>query len=173
MRAGILTPAPNLALALLAAPLVDQEVHRDQADLPEDEEQQQVQRQEDAQHAHLQQEEQDHVGLDPVLDAEGGQDRQRGQQRGQQHHGQRDAIHAQVEGGVDRRCTRRLAARTGSRLWPDRSANHRIRVRISGIKLSTKAVQRIRSFCSLGSSSKITAASSRSEQDERQQVIQQ
>ncbi len=54
--------------AVRAAPDADDQVHRDQDDLPEDVEEEQVQGHEDADHADLEDEEGDHVALHPVLD---------------------------------------------------------------------------------------------------------
>ena len=85
------------------APLVDQEIHRNKADFPEDEEDQQVEGHEDAQHARLEEQEQHHVGLDTVGHAEGGQNGERREQRGQQDHGQRKPIHAEMKRGIDGR----------------------------------------------------------------------
>ena len=51
------------------APLVDEEVHRDEADFPEDKEDQQVNRHEDAQHPGLEEQEQHHIGLDTICNA--------------------------------------------------------------------------------------------------------
>jgi hypothetical protein len=50
-------------IAVLTAPLADQEVHWHQANFPKDKEQQQVERHKDAQHARFQQQEQDHIRL--------------------------------------------------------------------------------------------------------------
>ena len=50
------------------APHADQEVHRHQGEFPEDVEQEQVQRHEHTDHAHFQQQEEDHEVLDPLLD---------------------------------------------------------------------------------------------------------
>ncbi len=80
--------APHFTLALLTAPLVDQEVHRDQPKLPKDEEDQQIEAHKHAQHAHFQQHKQDHIRLDAIFYRERSQDRQRGKQRGEQHHRQ-------------------------------------------------------------------------------------
>ena len=53
--------------AARTAPDADDEVHRHQHGFPEDEEQQEIERHEDAQHAGLQQEEERVVFLQPVL----------------------------------------------------------------------------------------------------------
>ena len=55
-------------LAARAAPDADQEVHRQEHHFPEDVEQEEVERDEDAHHAGLQQQEQDEVALDVLLD---------------------------------------------------------------------------------------------------------
>ncbi len=83
--------------AVGATPDADDEVHRHQDDLPEDVEQEQVQGQEHAQHAHLEREEGDHVFLDARLDGpEGRQDADPGEQRGEDHQQQADAVHAHL-----------------------------------------------------------------------------
>ena len=51
-----------------AAPDPDDQVHRDEDDLPEDVEEEQVEGDEDADHPDLEDQERDHVLLDPVLD---------------------------------------------------------------------------------------------------------
>ena len=64
--------------AVGAAPDADDEVHRHEDDFPEDVEEEEVEGQEDAQHAHLEDEEGDHVLLHARLDgAEAGQDADR------------------------------------------------------------------------------------------------
>ncbi len=84
--------------AVGAAPDADDEVHRHQHDFPEDVEQEEVQGQEDAQHAHFEDEEGDHVLLHPLLDGpEAGQDADPRQERRQHHQQQADAIHAELE----------------------------------------------------------------------------
>jgi hypothetical protein len=84
-----------------AAPDADQEVHRHQGELPEDEEQEQVLGQEHTHHAHFQQQEEDHEILDPLLDRlPGRQDRDRGQEGGQQHQQDAQPIDAHEIGDI-------------------------------------------------------------------------
>ena len=112
--------------------------------LPEDEEDQQVERQEDAQHACFQEEEEHHVGFDAVGDAEGGQDGQRREQRGQQNHRQRDAIHAEVEGGIDGLVPDDIVLRTGNLASRAVEAEPQATsVSTNGIRLAPNANQRI------------------------------
>ena len=86
----------------LAAPHADQKIHRDQHDFPEDVEQEQINRDEGADHPGLQNEEADQVFLDPLGHAApGGQHHQRRQQRGQQDQEQTDAVHAYVVGHAE------------------------------------------------------------------------
>ena len=66
------------------APDADQEVHRQQHHFPEHVEQEEVERQEDAEHARFQQQEQDAVGLHVLLDRPAGAHRQHADERGQQ-----------------------------------------------------------------------------------------
>ena len=79
------------------APDADQEIHRDQHDLPEHVEQEQVNGHEGAQHAGLQEQEKELILLDPVPHiTPAGQQHQRGQKAGQQHQKQADAVHPDV-----------------------------------------------------------------------------
>ena len=90
--------------AVLAAPLADQEVHRDQAELEEDEEEHQVQRDEDADHGRLEHQHQGQECPGPLVDVEVAEvDGDRHQQRRQQHQEEADAVHAQEVGKADRR----------------------------------------------------------------------
>ncbi len=85
------------------APNPDQEVHRHEADLPEHVEEHEVERDKHAQHAHLEQEEQEEELAHPRLDGAGGvPEAKRGQERGQENEGHAQAIHAHVEGDVER-----------------------------------------------------------------------
>ena len=80
-----------------AAPDPDDQVHRDEDDLPEDVEQERVEREEDADHPDLEHEERDHVFLDPRLDRlEAGQDRDPRQRRGQDHQRDRQPVRAEL-----------------------------------------------------------------------------
>jgi hypothetical protein len=65
------------------SPDPDQEVHRNEHDLPEDVEEEEIERGEDPDHSGLEQEEGDHVGLHPGRDGEGEEDRDRREKRGQ------------------------------------------------------------------------------------------
>ena len=87
-----------------SAPDADQEVHRDEREFPEDVEQEQVLRQEDADHAHFEQQEEDHEILDALLDrCPGGEDGDGGEEGGQQHQQDAQAVHAQVSTGCSSR----------------------------------------------------------------------
>src|SRR5439155_19901462 len=82
----------------------DHQVHRDQADLPEDVEQEQVERHEDAEHPDHQQQHGRVVLLDPRLDGGPGvEDRHDGEDRGQDHQDHREPVDAHrvahAEGG--------------------------------------------------------------------------
>ena len=102
-------------LAPRPAPDADQEVHRQQHDLPEDVEEEEVERAEHAHHAGVEQQEQREVALDRLVDAPRGERcRWNDQQRGQQHHGDADAVDADEVLDVEARDPRRLARRTGS-----------------------------------------------------------
>ena len=102
-----------------APPLVDEEVHRHKTDFPEDEEDQQVERHEDTEHACLEEEEQHHVRLDAVSDAERGKDGKRREQRGQQDHRQREDRPRRGAGTNQWPRTRRRIPGTGSRSCQD------------------------------------------------------
>ncbi len=78
-----------------AAPHADDEVHRHQHQFPEHVEQEEVQRQEDADHSHLLQEEHGVVLLEPFFDRRPArQDRQETHQRGEHDQQQADAVDA-------------------------------------------------------------------------------
>ena len=80
-----------------AAPDPDDQVHRDEDDLPEDVEQEQVEGHEHADQPDLEDEERDHVLLDPLLDrAEGGEDADPGQGRRQDDEDRRQAVDADL-----------------------------------------------------------------------------
>ena len=80
-----------------AAPDPDDQVHRDEDDLPEDVEQERVEREEDADHPDLEDEERDHVFLDPRLDRlEAGQDRDPRQRRRQHDERDRQPVRAEL-----------------------------------------------------------------------------
>jgi len=76
-----------------SAPDPDQQVHRDQHQLPEDVEEEDVERQEDAEHPRLQHEQEDVELLHPLAHrAEGGEDDQRREHGRQQHEIDGDAV---------------------------------------------------------------------------------
>ncbi len=80
----------------VAAPDADQEVHRDQHHFPEQVEEEEIERHEDAQHARLQQQEENVVFLLADLDgAPGRKDGDGAQQRGQHHQQEADAVDSQ------------------------------------------------------------------------------
>ncbi len=85
-----------------AAPDADQEVHRHEADLPEDVEKEEVERDEHAQHPHFEREEEGEVFLRPLVDDPRVDDRQRGQQCGQEDERYADAIDAEEVVDVER-----------------------------------------------------------------------
>ena len=79
------------------APDADEEIHRDEHGLPEDIEQEEVQGDEDADHAGLEQQHEHGEFLDPVVDrAPGGEEGQRRQESGQEDEEQADAVDADV-----------------------------------------------------------------------------
>jgi hypothetical protein len=80
-----------------AAPDPDDQVHRDEHDLPEDVEEERVEREEDPEHADLEDQERDHVFLDPRLDRlEAGEDRDPGHERGQHDECDRQPVRADL-----------------------------------------------------------------------------
>jgi hypothetical protein len=73
----------------------DEEVHRNEGEFPEDVEQEQILREENAKHAHFQQEEEHHEIFDALLDRlPRGEDGDGGQEGGQQNKQNAQAIHA-------------------------------------------------------------------------------
>ena len=85
-----------------AAPDSDQQIHRHQHGFPEDEEQEEVQRHEDAEHAGLQHQEPRVVFLDAGIDrGPGGEDCDDSEERGQHDEQERDAINAEVIAGAN------------------------------------------------------------------------
>ena len=72
---GVEDVLPRRVEAVAAAPDRDQEVHRDQLDFPEEEEEDEVERAEDAEQAGLEDEEPGEVLLRTQLDAPGDEDR--------------------------------------------------------------------------------------------------
>ena len=87
-----------------AAPDADQQVHGDQHGFPENKEQEEIQRHEDAQHAGLQNQKPDVVFLHPVFDrGPRGEDRNPAQQRGQHDQQEGNAVDAQDVARADRR----------------------------------------------------------------------
>ena len=83
--------------ALVVAPDADQEVHRDQHEVPEDVEEEEVERAEDADHRRLEQQHEDRELLDLLLDAlPRRQQRDRRQEAGQHEQHQAEAVDADV-----------------------------------------------------------------------------
>ena len=79
------------------APDADDEVHRHQHHFPEDVEEEEVERAEDAQHPDFEEQEEDVVLLHPLLDRRpAAQDRDEAEQGRQDHQQQRHAVHAQL-----------------------------------------------------------------------------
>ena len=79
------------------APNPDQEIHRDESHFPEDVEQEQIQAQENAHHAGLQEQQENVEFAHPVGDTlPGCQHRERPDETGQDHEPQTDAVDAQV-----------------------------------------------------------------------------
>ena len=84
--------------AALAAPDADDQEHRDEAGLEEQVEENEVEGLEDADHGRLEDEEGDHVLLEPVLDRlPGGEDRERHQEGREQDERHREAVDAELE----------------------------------------------------------------------------
>ena len=83
--------------AALVAPHADHEIHRDQHQFPEDEEEEQIERDENADHGRLDHQQRDeealHVFVDRFPGAENGDRRE---ERGEQDEKQADAVHAEV-----------------------------------------------------------------------------
>ena len=124
--------------AARAAPDGDDEVHGHQHGFPEHEEQQEIERHEDAQHGGLQQQEEGVVFLQALGDGvPAGEDGEEAQQRGEHDQQQAQPVDADVVGGAERgnpgaplneleilvrRTGRPAAARPGSRSglrhWP-------------------------------------------------------
>ncbi len=88
--------------AVAAAPHADQQVHRDERDLEEHEEQQEVEGEEHTEQAGLEDQHRHHVRLHVLRDGGRGQDGDREQQRGQHDQQQRDAVDTHVPGEVPR-----------------------------------------------------------------------
>jgi len=76
-----------------ASPDADQEVHGQQHDLPEDVEEEEVQRHEGAHHAGFQEQEEGVVALHAGLDPPGSGDAEEAEQGGQEHHREGQAVH--------------------------------------------------------------------------------
>ncbi len=89
--------------AVLATPDADDDEHRDQAGLEEHVEQNDVERDEDADHERFEDQERDHVFLDALLDRDPArQDAERHQERGQDDEEHRDAVDADMIGNTGR-----------------------------------------------------------------------
>jgi hypothetical protein len=83
--------------APFVAPHADDEIHRDEHHFPENEEEEQVERNEDADHARLEHEQGEEESFDMFLDRlPGAKDCQRRQKRRQQNQEQADTVHAHV-----------------------------------------------------------------------------
>ena len=83
--------------AVRAAPDPDDQVHRDEHDLPEDVEEERVEGEEHAQHPDLEDQERDHVFLDPGLDrGEAREDADPRQGRRQDDEGERQPVDAEL-----------------------------------------------------------------------------
>ncbi len=82
-------------LAARPAPDADEEVHRQQHHFPEDVKQEEVERQERAQHAGFEDQKQDAVAAHELVDLPAGDHRQKTQGRGQQDEGHADAVGAE------------------------------------------------------------------------------
>ena len=79
------------------APDANQQIHREDGQLVEEEPEEQVKRGKHAKHARHEQEEQDEVVLVAVVDLRGDQCGREGHNARQQHHGRADAIDAEVQ----------------------------------------------------------------------------
>ena len=78
------------------SPDADQQVHGDEHGFPENEEEEEIERHEDAEHAGLQNEKPDVVFLDAILDGgPGGEDRDPAEQRSEHDQQERNAVDAQ------------------------------------------------------------------------------
>ncbi len=80
---------------LLVAPDTDEQEHRSQLDFPEDEEEQQVERHEDAHHTSFEQEQQSHILFDTVF-LPAADNSQHGEQRIQNDHRQAESVNAET-----------------------------------------------------------------------------
>ena len=86
------------------SPDADEEIHRNQRQFPEDEEQEKVERDEDADHGGLDDQQRDEKSLHVFVDGlPGTENRQRREKSGEQHEEQADAVHADVvmDGAAD------------------------------------------------------------------------
>src|SRR6185369_3578201 len=89
--------------AAVVTPYADQEVHGHEADFPEDVEEEEVLRQENADEAEFQQQQEGVEFLATILDGvPGNQHAQRGEERGEQDQPQADAIHRDRKVNVGR-----------------------------------------------------------------------
>ena len=83
--------------AALVSPHADHEIHRDQRELPEDEEEEQIERDEDADHGRFDHQQRDEEALHVFVDRfPGAEDRERREERGEQDQKQADAVDAEV-----------------------------------------------------------------------------
>jgi hypothetical protein len=84
------------------SPDTDQQVHGHEHGFPENEEEEKIERHEDAEHAGLQHQKPDVVFLDAILDGgPGGKDRDPAQQRGEHDEQERDAVNAEHVASAD------------------------------------------------------------------------
>ena len=111
---GVEEELPRRVAAPLVAPAGDQEVHRHEGQLEEQEEQQQVEGEEAPEAARLEHEDPGDEGLVPGALARGAE-RDREQQRRHQHQEQRDAVHAEAPGDPEGARSTGGWRRTGSR----------------------------------------------------------
>ena len=102
-REGVDEELQGRVRAVGATPDADEEVHRDEHYLPEQVEQDQVERDEHADEPGLEQQQQREVLAHAVLDAARRDHRKHGQQCGEEHHRQRQPVHAEVKRRVEAR----------------------------------------------------------------------
>ena len=111
--------------AVGAAPDADDQVHRHEHDLPEDVEEEEVERQEDAEHSRLEDEEADEVLLHARLNrTEARKDADPAQQRRQDNKRAREPVDAKVIGDTERRDPRELLAEGELATLPTNAEQH-------------------------------------------------
>ena len=109
---------------VLRPPEPDQHVHRDQDDLEEHEEEEQVERDEHAHDPCLEHEEEDHVGLDPIGHRPRRSDRQREEECRDADHEQRDTVDRHDPTDAERRDQRDLLTELERRSPDDELVRH-------------------------------------------------